>query len=130
MIRTHVAKDDLPREEMDGYEGWTGELGDYTVCFDHIQPGWPGGPEVFQGLPNDHCQCPHWGYVIKGRFQVRHEDGTEEEIGAGEAYYLPPGHQVVVTEELEWVEFSPTAPLNEALEVVGANLERLAASGG
>ncbi len=26
---------------------------------------------LFQGLPDDRCQCPHWGYVIKGELRYR-----------------------------------------------------------
>ena len=33
---------------------------------------------LLKGLHNDHCQCPHWGYVLKGSITVRYEDGHEE----------------------------------------------------
>ena len=22
---------------------------------------------LFEGLPDDRCQCPHWGYVLRGK---------------------------------------------------------------
>ena len=25
---------------------------------------------LFVGLPDDRCQCPHWGYVFEGRRRV------------------------------------------------------------
>ncbi len=31
-----------------------------------------------------------------GRLHVRPEDGTEEEVGPGEAYVIPPGHDAWV----------------------------------
>ena len=46
---------------------------------------------VLKGLPDDRCQCPHWGYVLKGRMVVTYGD-REEIVNAGDAYYLPPGH--------------------------------------
>ena len=38
---------------------------------------------LFKGLPGDQCQCPHWGYVIKGRLRYRFAD-CEEVFGAGD----------------------------------------------
>ena len=46
---------------------------------------------LLKGLPDDRCQCPHWGYVIKGRLTFRFAD-HEEVFEAGDAFYLPPGH--------------------------------------
>ena len=63
---------------------------------------------VLKGLPNDHCQCPHWGFVMEGRIAVTYTDGAEEEITAGEVYYWPPGHSVRFLEDTRYVEFSPT----------------------
>ena len=43
------------------------------------------------GLPNDECQCSHWGYVLEGR--IWHRSGGREEIcEAGDAFYVGPGH--------------------------------------
>lgn len=28
--------------------------------------------ELLQGLPDDRCQCPHWGYLLAGRMTVRY----------------------------------------------------------
>ena len=60
---------------------------------------------LFKGLPNG-CECPHWGYLLKGRMRVKYAD-HEEVITAGEAYYLAPGHLPVMEEDCEMVEFSP-----------------------
>ena len=35
-----------------------------------------------QGLPDDQCQCPHWGYVISGTMTFRFVD-REEVFEAG-----------------------------------------------
>ena len=30
-----------------------------------------------KGLPDDRCQCPHWGYVITGKLTMRFADQEE-----------------------------------------------------
>jgi hypothetical protein len=64
-------------------------------------------------LPDGRCQCPHWGYVTKGRQRLKYAD-HDEVISAGDVYYLPPGHIPVVEEPLEVVEFSPLAEYEKA----------------
>jgi ethanolamine utilization protein EutQ (cupin superfamily) len=44
-----------------------------------------------KGLPDDRCQCPHWGYVVNGRLTFRYAD-REEISEAGDVFYTPPGH--------------------------------------
>jgi len=97
------------------------ELDDYTVSFEafhaDVDPA-----ELFRGLPDDRCQCPHWGYVVSGRLIMRFAD-REETYNAGDAYYVPAGHTPVVTTGTEVIEFSPTAALNETMAVLGANMQ-------
>ena len=47
---------------------------------------------LFKGLPQNMCQAPHWGYVIKGEYRVLYADGHKEIYRTGDAYYMPPGH--------------------------------------
>ena len=75
---------------------------------------------LLEGLERDHCQCPHWGFVIEGRIRVDYEDGAEEFVGAGEVYYWPSGHTIVVEEAVRMVEFSPHDQMSAVLaHVVG-----------
>lgn len=74
---------------------------------------------LLQGLPQDLCQCPHWGAVVKGSIHVRYADGSEEVVKAGEVYYWPPGHTVRVEEDYEAIEFSPSGPMRD---VEGENM--------
>jgi lactate dehydrogenase-like 2-hydroxyacid dehydrogenase len=101
-------------------EGRYVELGEYTVAFEtyraDVDPA-----EFFRGLPDDRCQCPHWGVVGKGRIGFRFADRTET-YSAGDAYYAPPGHTPVLSEDSEVVEFSPTEALGATMAVVQANL--------
>ena len=34
---------------------------------------------LLQGLENNLCQSPHWGYVLQGGLTVTYADGTSEE---------------------------------------------------
>ena len=102
----------------------SGELAGYTVEFTSFHEDADGTP-VFQGLPDDRCQSPHWGYVLSGALTFRYADRNET-YEAGDAYYAEPGHVPVVTAGTEVVEFSPTEEYRRTLEVVGANLAALA----
>ncbi|MFN2625925.1 MAG: cupin domain-containing protein, partial [Mycobacteriales bacterium] len=81
----------------------------------------------FRGLPDDRCQCPHWGVVQTGSISFRFADRTETYV-AGDAYYAPPGHTPVVTSGTEVVEFSPTEALAATMAVLEANLAAAGAS--
>ena len=90
-------------------EDRTEDLGGYTVNFVSILQDHDLGP-ILAGLPGGHCSCPHWGYLVKGKLTVRYGD-REETIGAGEAFYMPPGHVPAATAGSEIVQFSPTPQL-------------------
>ena len=77
---------------------------------------------IFKGLPDDSCQCSHWGYMIKGRARVIYSD-REEILNAGDAYYLEPGHNLVVEEAGEVVEFSPAGEYQKTMEAVAENMQ-------
>ena len=72
------------------------------------------------------CIQPHFprhcGYVFKGKL-VYHTAEGDIEITDGEAYYVGPGHTPEIFPDTEIVEFSPTAELNETMEVVTKNME-------
>ncbi|HTI32684.1 MAG TPA: AraC family ligand binding domain-containing protein [Miltoncostaea sp.] len=100
------------------------ELGEYTVSFTLFREDVDAGP-LMRGLPDDRCQCPHWGYVLKGRVTIRYADG-EEQLVAGDAFYLPPGHVPVSHEPgSEAVMFSPTEALRATEEVMARNMEAM-----
>jgi AraC-like ligand binding domain len=81
------------------------QLDGYAVIFTSIRENWDLTP-LLKGLPDDSCQCPHWGYVTAGRMTVRYGD-REEVIEAGDAFYMPPGHVPAAVAGTELVMFSP-----------------------
>jgi quercetin dioxygenase-like cupin family protein len=110
-------------EEMEGFEGHYEHFeGGYTVGFEKYGEDADLAP-VFKGLPDDRCQCEHWGYVLKGKVGFRYADGEEETYEAGDGYYAPPGHTPILYAGGEIVEFSPTEELNQTMEVVTKNME-------
>ncbi|TVP76999.1 cupin domain-containing protein [Thioalkalivibrio sp.] len=62
---------------------------------------------LLQGLEEDLCQSPHWGYMISGRLTVTFSDGTEETARVADLFYWPPGHTLRVEEDAEIILFSP-----------------------
>ncbi len=97
------------------------EWGEMHVGFETYHEEFDIAP-LLKGLPNDLCQCPHWGYVLKGRMLVRYEEEDREEVvEAGEAYYLPPGHVPIMEAGTEIVEFSPKDEYKKTMEVAERN---------
>ena len=79
---------------------------------------------LLKGLPDDKCQCSHWGYVISGRIMFG-VDGREEVIEAGEAYYIPPGHTQRAEAGTEIVQFSPSEALDQVSAQMMANMKAM-----
>jgi hypothetical protein len=77
---------------------------------------------LLEGMPQNLCQCPHWGTVVKGSIHVRYADGTEETVCAGDVYYWPPGHTVRVDEDYEAIEFSPSGPMGHVIDHLNGKL--------
>src|SRR5687767_2703761 len=50
-----------------------------------FEPGWRWSECVKPVVGTDSCQVRHVGVAQSGRMGVRHDDGTELEIGAGDA---------------------------------------------
>jgi hypothetical protein len=100
------------------------EWGDMTVelgeCTQRVDPS-----PLFKGLPDDRCQCPHWGYVLKGTLRYKYADRVES-YQAGDAYYAPPGHTPVIEAGTMYVEFSPATELKKTLVVVERNAAAMA----
>jgi hypothetical protein len=106
---------------MEGFEGHYGEAADMTIGFETYTAD-ADLRDLLVGLPDDRCQSPHWGYVLKGRV-VFHAAGGDEEFVEGDAYYVLPGHTPEIFAGTEVVEFSPTERLQETIAVAMKNME-------
>lgn len=88
-------------------------VGEMTVGFFRLAKGTDLGPAL-AGLPGNRCQCPHWGYMLEGRLRMRTDDG-DTVYEAGDAFYWAPGHVPEALEDCAYVDFSPTAELDEVV---------------
>src|ERR671925_1107761 len=106
-------------EDMGVMEGRYEQLEGYMVGFESFREGADATP-LFKGLPDDRCQSPHWGYVLRGIVTFRYAD-RDEVYEAGDAYYAPPGHVPVIAAGTEVVEFSPSEEYAKTMEGVTKN---------
>ena len=98
------------------------ELEGYSVNFTTFHEDIDATP-LMKGLPDDRCQCPHWGYVVTGKLTFRYAD-REEVFEAGDAFYTPPGHVPVKHEPgTEIVLFSPADELRKTEAVMMKNMQ-------
>lgn len=101
--------------------------GGYTVNFVEFRED-IDATEMLKGLPDDRCQCPHWGYVLEGRMTMQFPEG-EETYEAGDAFYAPAGHVPVKHEPgTRIVQFSPTDELHKTQEVLMRNFQQAQAA--
>jgi hypothetical protein len=83
------------------------DLDTATVARMTLHPGWRWSESIKPVVGTDSCQARHLGLAVAGHIHVVHEDGTEADIGPGEAYVIEPGHDawVVGDEALVAYEF-------------------------
>lgn len=100
--------------QADGVELRTQAIGgDMTVAFMRATKGLDLRPPL-EGLPGDRCQCPHWGYVLKGSVRMHTAEGHQD-YRAGQAFYWAPGHAPEFVEDAEYVDFSPTTAFDAVI---------------
>lgn len=68
------------------------KVGDITLGRGIFEPGWQWSKHVKPIAKTEFCEAVHTGTVLEGRMRVRMKDGTETEVGPGDAFYMPPGH--------------------------------------
>jgi hypothetical protein len=88
--------------------------GGMSTSFIRLPQGADLGPALV-GLTDDACQCPHWGYILAGKLQMRTKDG-DKIYQAGQAVYWAPGHIPVALEDTDYVDFSPTEEFGEVVD--------------
>ena len=121
-----IKKEDLPvtmespgtvMRALPGYGGM-------TAAFNELPAGTDIGP-LLQGLKNNSCHCPHWGYIVDGAIKITYDNGTVETLTAGDVFYLPPGHTGIVEKDLKILDFSPEKELNEVMSHIAKRMAEL-----
>jgi hypothetical protein len=81
------------------------KLGETTAARFTFEPGWRWSECVKPVAGTESCQARHVGVVQSGKMHVVHEDGSEGEVGPGEAYLIEPGHDAWVVGDERFVGF-------------------------
>ena len=90
------------RKDFGDVSGFKGMSGEYFT----LAAGVDTTP-LFVGLEGDLCQCPHWGFVLRGELMTTDAKGARETVTANDLFYWPPGHNVKVNADAEIVMVSP-----------------------
>ena len=108
----HTAKNDIPIK-IDAPGATARQLTDFgdasgTIGAEYfsLAAGTDLSP-LLEGLEDDLCHGPHWGYMLSGEVVVTYRDGTTERCVESDLYYWPPGHTVRVDQDAELIMFSP-----------------------
>lgn len=102
--------------DASGYDKMSGEYFSLSAGVDTTP--------LFEGLEGNLCQCPHWGYVLRGQITTTNAKGERETVKANDLFYWPPGHNVKVDQDADIIMFSPerehVAVVNHMKKKVGA----------
>lgn len=77
---------------------------------------------LFQGLEGNLCQCPHWGFILSGQITTTDVNGTRETVKTNDLFYWPPGHNLKVEQDTDFILFSPQ---HEHIAVIDHMREKL-----
>lgn len=102
----HMAVNKIPKNPKTGFNNLVGIGGGMSVAYLDI-PAAADFTPLFEGLPNNMCSSPHWGYIIDGSIKLRYPGGKEETVNAGEVFYWPAPHTGVVDKQVKFIDFSP-----------------------
>ncbi len=67
-------------------------VGPLTFGREILQPGWRWSRDVQPIAGTERCEFHHVGYQVSGRFICEDRDGTLVEVGPGDIFDTPPGH--------------------------------------
>jgi hypothetical protein len=67
-------------------------VGGTTIGRARFEPGWRWSVDVKPLAGTQTCQVAHVGYVLGGRMRIVLDDGRAADVGLGDAFVCPPGH--------------------------------------
>ncbi len=67
-------------------------VGALTIGREFLEPGWKWSTHVKPQVGTELCEVRHVGIQLSGRWVCASRDGTEIEIGPGDAFDVPAGH--------------------------------------
>ena len=90
------------------------------------EPGWRWSTDIKPIAGTATCQFHHVGVTISGRLRAQMADGLELEIGPGDVFEIPPGHDAWVIGDVPWVSVDFEAMRSYAQGSTDAGRRRLA----
>ena len=110
----HISIDQFPKDMVINHlNGWGG----MTISINELPAGTDFAP-LLEGLKNNSCQVPHWGYILKGSIRLNYDDGKEVILKSGDVFYMAPGHKAFATEDVKLMDFSPEKEMKELINHV------------
>ena len=67
-------------------------VGGVTIGRARYEPGWKWSEHVGPAAGTASCEVEHVGLVVSGRAVIAMDDGETLEVGAGDVFHVPPGH--------------------------------------
>ena len=81
------------------------DLGGVKAARLSLEPGWRWSECIKPVVGTDSCQNHHVGTVVAGTMHIVHDDGSEDDFAAGDAYLIEPGHDAWITSEEPFVGY-------------------------
>jgi len=128
-IDMRIAKEDIPvvmevpgaiARQVGGF-GTVAGLGEIAGEWFSLAEGVDIAP-LLEGLDQDACAAPHWGFVISGSLVITYRDHPEDHVNGGDLFYWPPGHSVRVTSDADVILFSPLVAHAHVIHHMGVKL--------
>jgi mannose-6-phosphate isomerase-like protein (cupin superfamily) len=91
----------------------TAKVGSLTVTRGTMQPGWRWSSDVKPIVGTDSCMVHHTGVAVAGRLHIVMDDGSEIELGPGDAHDIPPGHDAWVVGDEPYIGIDFSAEMAE-----------------
>jgi class 3 adenylate cyclase len=84
------------------------EMGDAAFGRVTFPPGFRWSEDVKPIVGTDYCEVHHVGYTISGRLHSEMRDGSTLDVGPGDIFEIPPGHDAWVVGDEPWVSIDWT----------------------
>ena len=108
-----------PDERLEFPKGHTEvvRLRGLTYAVATYEPGWHWSEHIAQIAGTKTCQIHHNGRVVSGRARVRMDkDGSEYDIGPGDVFVIPAGHDAWVVGDEPLVLYGFTGSMTQYVE--------------
>ena len=111
IVKSLNRPDDMP--ELPKGRAHLVHMGETVVVRGELEPGWRWSNDWQPIFGTTSCQMPHTGVVLSGNFHFEMDDGQALDLGAGDVYSIPPGHDawVVGDEPVKMIDWAPAHDL-------------------